>query len=1135
MEQEKLNYNLKETPWYFGAYLNMARHNAFLVINHLTEKFSHLNFSKISDDKNIDSNKHILANIFDTSQKKYDEDRYNVYKYLVKRHYLPFIKIFHDKKGAYLDQNPIVDYDKLHQFLSEIFKTLNDFRNSYTHYLAIDDSGEIVENRTNQVSENVKTCLIELFQFAPEYSLSRFEASQEQDSFKHLKHYKLFEKDSCKLTEHGFYFLINLFLERSYASKFLKKIRGFKDESTPSFKATLQTYTAYSLRVPDERLGSENLKDSLLLEMLNELQKCPKELYNHISDKDKSIFEPKLEEESISNLLDNTNYNEIEDKGIDLYLSEITSLKRHSNRFPYFALRYIDEFDLLPNIRFQITLGKLQFQKYEKNIAGTTIDRRILKTINAFGKLSDFENRENEVLENLNPDSIDDVHFDQFAPHYNLNNNKIGFCIVDNSKIKYPELFSNSKKNKPDGFISLNDLPKLILLAKYDNSKVEKLINDFIEINQNFILNFNKLNDVKNKLNFTPEIFSRRRIKERKLQGKDGKIEYLNKKKEKKLLDKIPKLLDDNFNPKTISNEKNKEYARQIRYLEGLKQRKIELQKYLPPSMLVNQLPTEVLNYLLNLSKPSRKSVIHEKIKAIKDDCKWLMKILNREKEKPREEQNIKLGEIATFLARDIISMVINKEVKQKITSVYYNKLQNKIAYFSISKEEIESVCQELELFDNKKGHVFLTPEIIHQSSGVLDFYESYLEKKIKWIENNLFIKGKNGGYYLPDSKKIPYAYLQIEKQTNEKDFEKWLVNKSKMPVNIPTSLFNVDVEKTLQRQLHVEKIAFNRNDKFSILLSKLLKEDTQAFYNYERIYFNNEKEIKGCITNLSSKAIKDKFGTKAEKNEKKIRFIQTQDKVLKLLCDTIIDSNIGLFNLKNFIPFSDVFPLNQPYSFKQNIVRKGKDNYFTIIAEDSEHQKKEIIKYESLKTEEEKNNYQGQKGYEWTIKDFGKFKRFVNDRRIPFMSYYFTDKNVSFDFIKYQLYEYDKYRELVFKAVFELEKEIAKNHFNEIRNIELKNRKSEEFFDVQFKIYLDWLDHNTDITIEQKNKLQNIRNGFSHSQFPEIDNLIRIHSKDIVNFEKNKHIKGKIESLNLSISKHLYIMLEDLIGSFNI
>jgi hypothetical protein len=1068
---------IEENPEYFGAYLNMARHNMFLLVNRLTEKFQYPEFKKLDDDKDIANGEHILYKIFDPKTRKYELDRFNVYKFLVRRHYLPFIKIFHEKLGVQLDSNPIVRYDDLHGFLIEAFTLLNNLRNSYSHHLALDENGEPVTTREPEINSFAIDQIKTLFEKSKDFSFERFNKTQAEENYKHISSYidKLFNNN--KFGKHGFYFFINLFIEQKYAAKFLKKLQGFKNETTPPFRATLQAFTAYCVTVPDERLGSEDIKQALLMDMLNELQRCPKALFNHLSDDDKKKFEPQIEEDGKNNiLLNSTDYKSIDDSDIDKLLAELTTLIRYEDRFPYFVLRYIDEFDLLPNIRFQIILGKLEIKCYEKNIINNVVNRRILKQINVYGKLSDFEDKENETLEALEIGD-EEIHFDQYAPHYNMENNKIPFYLFDNGsqpKIKYPNPLANKSgdealRNKPTGFISLNDLPKIALLAvDRRTAEIEEVIRGFIRQNNEIILNYDKLNEIKKQLNLKPDTFTRRVIKE-----------------------------------KTYKDRKKNE-----EYIDYWKQRYEELNNHLPNRLLANQLPEQVLNFLLKVSNAGSKKLIHAKIKAIKEDCKFRVKKLSDKATKSQKnEEELKKGEFATFLARDIIDMIVDKDIKQRLTNIYYNKLQKQIAYFSTSKEDIIALCEELGLFDNQKGHVFLKKRMISNSKGVIDFYKHYLESKRAWIEKNLFVKGKNGGYVLPETAVLPLSLSKIREQVENKDFTKWLTNKQKMPVELPNTLFGKMIDKLRNRV-----------------------SDTQPFYSYERIYKSDENENGKTLKHgLSAKEIKKSFGNKAANNEKDIRFAQTQDRVLKLICEDILTKEA---TNKVSIPLADMMPFqgsifNTSKSFRQKI---DKTDYF-IIAEDSEQQKKEVERYLKLPIEE-RDAYDGQKGYEWTVKDFGRFKKLVHDRRIKKdgLLSYFEHRQVTYHFVEYQLSEYDKYREKIFELTFDLEKHIGSSHPDEIKALEAeKRRKGKNFKEIQFDVYIEVLKKH-DILTDKLDRLKDVRNKFSHTQFPKYyDEIVRLTQEDNDDFEANRFVKGGVESLNLSVCKKIYEMYSGL------
>ncbi|PDS24838.1 type VI-B CRISPR-associated RNA-guided ribonuclease Cas13b [Flavobacterium branchiophilum] len=1162
---------LQNNPEYFGSYLNMARHNIFLLINHLTKTFKYLPFELLKDDEDISKvEKNILLNVFDISKKEYEDERQKVYNYLIKRHHLPIIKYLGKIEG-----NDLVDFDKIHQFITIAFQEVNNYRNDYTHFLAIDDNNN-VSPRKLDIDEKIKTDTKLLFENAPSVSYLRNFETQKEDDYKHiLSNYSLFSNENV-FTEHGLYFFINLFLERKYAIKLLKKIRGFKNETTPSFRATLQVFTSYCIKLPDTRLGNEFPKQTILMEMLSELNKCPKELFNHLTVGDKEKFEPKMnEEQKINILLNSVNYEDIDDEDLDTIVKDIISLKRYEDRFPNFALRFLEETNAFEQIRFQITLGKLVIKRYDKTINGIEQDRRVIKTINAFGKLSDFIGKEDEILKLIKQGIEDEnIVFEQYSPHYNMNNNKIGFKIFDeeSEKLQLPFVFKNKREesefqNNPSGFISIHDLHKIVLsdLLTNNNHLAEKKIIEFVNDSNSKIFDISILNEIKEKVHYVPESFTKRNFDKKKMQERgDKKVHFVSEQKEKALLKKhklsreqLLAMSKDDFKNKT-KNKKELETFSQIKYHNYLEQRRVELQKHLPSSILVNQLPERLIDYLMNITEVDSEKRIHLKIRDIKDEAKLLLK---ESKSEPEEGQIIKLGEYATFIARDILNMIIDKDVKQKITQPYYNKIQNKISFFSINKEELIAIFNELQIFDTIKGHVFLKINHISNSKGLKEFYTTYLEAKKSWIKEKLLKGGKTGGYRLNNyGVKLPYSFTIIKIQCEEFNFNKWLANKNLLPVNIPNSLLDNFVNNELKKKLTLGKTDFNQTDTLSVLLRKMIIKDTQPYYDYDREYNLNKKSIlvKG-VNGLTSKEIKSKYDKNVEANEKIIRFYQTRDRILKLMCDFLIseDKTIGLQNeflLKNIYPNSEISILDNTASFKQQLRKEVEvgDLYFTVVAEDTEKQIANINawkkleanqrkKWTDLKTkeeqelflqncnEDEKLIYHGQKGYQWTFKDYGRFKRFVKDKRLVDLSKYFETTIIPFDLLEYQIMEYDRIREKVFELVFKLEKAIFEKDSEGLITIEL-NKRPKDFNQVQFDVYLSWLQQKN-ISFS-KNIVKWSRNKFSHTEFPNFDSIPRITNEQIEDFNYYKNVFGGKDHINISIAQKIIVEFESEINN---
>jgi hypothetical protein len=142
----------------------------------------------------------------------------------------------------------------------------------------------------------------------------------------------------------------------------------------------------------------------------------------------------------------------------------------------------------------------------------------------------------------------------------------------------------------------------------------------------------------------------------------------------------------------------------------------------------------------------------------------------------------------------------------------------------------------------------------------------------------------------------------------------------------------------------------------------------------------------------------------------------------------------------------------------------------------------------------------------------------------------YFENKDISYHFIEYQLAEYDKYREKIFDLTFELEKQISSKHSGKIQEIKVRQRKDpkKNFKEVDFDIYIEWLNGQNILNADELKQLKEIRNKFSHTQFPNIE-MAKLTTKNNEDYENGRSTKGKVEELDLSICKKVYDLYEEL------
>lgn len=1119
---------LNQHPQYFGAYLNMARHNVFLIVNDIATKFG---LKELEEEDKINGESCFLTN-------EITETPNHIYSHLVRQ--LIVTKVFNsdflpksEKELENYNQESI-DFKELAATLKQLFIELEEFRNDYSHYFSTTFDKENIK-RKSKIDESLAIFLRENFVRAIEYTSQRFKDVFTDEDFNICRKYEIVTTQN-EITERGLVFFICMFLERESAFQFINKIKGFKNTDKSPFLATREVFSAFCVNLPSDKFVSDNTEQAWQLDMLNYLNRCPNELYNALDEEGKKEFQPQLDVEGLQNVKNNS----INDDDIffnyEEYISQITTQRRHNDRFSYFALRYLDESEtFLPH--FQIDLGKVILKSYPKLFLGRDAKRSIIENIKIFGKLKDYQIVDNETIEQTalkTAEKIaikDGVTFAQYAPHFAVENNKIGISFRYSAVTK-----GYYKTHAVDATISIHELPKIVLLEILEKGKASAIITQFLAINQEQILNYPFIEQIKHQLSFKPisrQFFSDKLLiikteenVENSIMACKAQIEKLNPKSQERELEREKSKLKSLF------------YARYVRDIET---RKNTLNKLLKPwNLNVNQIPSRIVDYWINVSDTNLEASIKNRIRAEKKDCKNRIKDLEKRK-------GPKIGEMATFIAKDILHLIIDKSIKQKITSFYYDKMQECLALYADPERKqvfINMIEKELKLLGKTTGHPFLAELNLQNIKNTKDFYRKYVEAKgtkgrieqsidrktgrpkkttieTNWIYSTFYHPSKDDktgkivtSVKIPSSQPIPYDFATLLKKpigiqewlnnVNEgcKDHEK--ANPRKKAVDLPTNLFDEALVQLLKQKA---PITDHNTQKFNF--SKLLAlwlNDYQPFYGYRRAYSIEDVPI--CFTptqgslsehykdkvrqifeamktrrNKENTELQDgqrkkppvqekevwvKLKNTIDENEKVIRFYQTKDRILLLMLNELFPAeNGGNLRLQEISPSSEKSPLNQPITIKQKVT-----GY--VYTDNDGNTLKRAARKAITKTIFDTNRKR---------KDFGVFKKFIKDRRLPDLFEYYDNEEISLQQLKEELSQYNKYKDLILDKIFELEKHII----GKANNTELENEilNQGKYNNVQHNPYLKYLKKRNLIDDSTFELLKTIRNKFSHNQFP--------------------------------------------------
>lgn len=499
-KHKTMNFETNENKYLFGAFLNTAYDNFNEVLVHI-ETVIRL----IINEPIPDTEEH-------PEEKNKDKRRILFICDMLKKGNASSIKIENMLKRAFPFWNDLFDivknqqtsgsvdspFDIHEKWINELFETLKSWRNYTTHYFypEVPVSQEIILLINNSFSKGID--LIKE-RFDPQKKdLDHLCIIEEQPNDKarkiqiyHPSTYYQFTDDTGGLSEKGLAFFTCLFLYKQDAYHFLNQLKGFKRADEKRYRMTLEAFTVMRFHAPKHLLKLQQQKGdkiSLGISMINELAKCPKELYDCLHKDQKKQFEVYNDENS-------------ESSGEEA----IGELIRYKDRYETIMLKTLEYSPECKDMGFYLGLGKCYMTCYKKKyIDGTTDNRYIVHPLYGFGRLqnsyepSDKDKYLSKFGEELQQQSTLPVRYlstnengadnstsvpyiSESYPSYVLNNNNIGIKWLNSpEETIYPTFDLAGKKVScpmPDYWLSKYELPAMAFYAYLREKHNDKLKN----------------------------------------------------------------------------------------------------------------------------------------------------------------------------------------------------------------------------------------------------------------------------------------------------------------------------------------------------------------------------------------------------------------------------------------------------------------------------------------------------------------------------------------------------------------------------------------------------------------------------------------------------------------------------------